>query len=115
MGVTYKVNLTWFTGGLFDLQLTRHNIHGGAVATAPLVPVSRAVTRHHTLRGLHHVICAMVTDHVKSAIIKALYLSILDQSFGFLDDLVVYSWLAHLEYHPVPGYYLYLWIQPKIV
>ena len=60
-----------------------------------LIPVTRTVAGKLSLRGFNHIICAMVPDYIISAIIKLLYLTVLDESMSLLDDLVVYSCVAH--------------------
>jgi len=73
------------------------------MTTTTLIPVPRTVAGKLTLRGFHHIIGAMVPDDIISAIIKLLYLTILDESMCLFDDLVVYSLVAHPLNHPI-GY-----------
>ncbi|MDX1315535.1 MAG: hypothetical protein R3356_08540, partial [Eudoraea sp.] len=63
-------------------------------------PVSRAVTRNYARLADHHIICAMVADHVKITVIEPLNPIIPDQSLSLLKYLIMYIVTTHSVQNP---------------
>ena len=59
------------------------------MTTTTLIPIPGTVASQIPFRGFHYIIGAMIADYVISAVIKLLYLTILDESMSLFDDLVV--------------------------
>jgi hypothetical protein len=70
------------------------------VTATTFVSETWTITGKTTIRGLNHIIRAMVADDVIPTVVKLLNLTVLDQAHRLIDYLVVYSFLSHPNNQP---------------